>query len=611
MKFKKVTALVIVGMFAAGAMSGCGAGSANQTSATVAPATVQATASAAATESAAPATAAASESAAATQSAAATEPAAPAPSAAAVDQALADAGLDANLKFTDTKHITVEVFDRNADNETPPDTNYFAQYIKDGMLRDHNVDVTFVTVPRWTEDTEINNLMAAGSAPDVCVTYSAPTISTYGQMGAVVDMNPLLTEYKDYLPNLYSLLGNANVYYDQDPVDQHLWSLEALLYINARTSVFVRQDWLQKLNIPTPTTIDGFESMLQAFKDNAQTLLGADADKMVPYSVGYDVGWRADHLFTSFIPNDITDKDWYTHGFDDRRFTEPNIKEGIRVLNKWYNEGLVWKDFSLYSQGGDPTEDNMIKAGYVGAFEHNWDYPYRNGDDSIDANLQRLVGPDAQFVAVDCFQNDAGLYRKYLSSPVDRKVFFPITNNEPVASLLYLDWISNLQNLNFLQTGDEGVNHQTQPDGSIKMLTVTADSATKDRIMNSPNNIDYTITVNGLDLGDMQKSLLSLAQNYSGVDPGLIQTAYNINQNDARIAKAVNVGIINAETGIADALKNKRDTTLNTSITTTPDKFDSVFDAGMQDYLASGGQAIIDERTQKWEQFYGSAVNLP
>ena len=43
------------------------------------------------------------------------------------------------------------------------------------MLRDHNVEVTCAR-PRWTEVDVLNNLLAAGDAPDICVTYSYPTI---------------------------------------------------------------------------------------------------------------------------------------------------------------------------------------------------------------------------------------------------------------------------------------------------------------------------------------------------------------------------------------------------------------------------------------------------
>ena len=503
-----------------------------------------------------------------------------------------------NRRFTKTRSITVEVYDRNNDGGSPPEDNFYTNFIKEGMLRDHNVEVTFIPVGRWTEVEEINNLLAAGDAPDICVTYSYPTIQTYANMGGVLDLAPYLTEYKDLLPNLYDLLGERNLFWNQDPVTGTVWAIEALLFNQARINTFVREDWLKKLNMPEPTTLQEFENMLYAFKNNAQLLLGSEANQMIPFSISFDIGWRADHLLAAFVPNDLTDKEAYIRGFDDRHILYPGIKEGVRVLNKWYNEGLIWKDFNLYGQG-DSTEDNLMKAGYVGSFIHNWDYPYRGGDDGIHANLQKLVGPEAGYIAVAAFKNDAGLYRKFLSNPIDRKVFFPSTNDEPLASLLYLDWISTLENRRFLQIGEEGVTHEKMPDGAIRLL-----SATGDKIMNSPNNIDYTITINGLDLGDPDLNAKSLAFNYAGVDPRYIEKAWPLSMLDGRIIPQFNVGEIKAEEGMGPALSQKRDNFLVQAVSCPPDQFDAVFDAGMQDYLNSGGQAIIDERAAKYAEFY-------
>ena len=501
-------------------------------------------------------------------------------------------------RFTKTRSITVEIYDRSNDGGSPPEDNFYTDFIKEGVLRDHNIEVTFIPVGRWTEVEEINNLLAAGDAPDVCVTYSYPTIQTYANMGGVLDMAPYLEEYKDILPNLYELLGERNLFWNRDPQTGTVWAIEALLFNNARINTFVREDWLKKLNMNEPTNLEEFENMLRAFKDNAQLLLGSEANQMIPFSISYDIGWRADHLLASFVPNDLTDKDAYIRGFDDRHILWPGIKEGVRVLNKWYNEGLIWQDFNLYG-AGDNTEDNLMKAGYVGSFIHNWDYPYRGGEEGIHANMQKLVGPDAAFVAVAAFKNDAGLYRKFLSNPIDRKVFFPSSYDEPVASLLYLDWISNIENRRFLQIGEEGVTHEVMPDGAIRLT-----SATGEKIMNSPNNIDYTITINGLDLGNPDLNARSLSLNYAGVDPRLIEKAWPLSTKDGRIIPQFVVGEIKAEEGMGPALSEKRDNFLVQAVSCSPDQFDAVFDAGMQDYMNSGGQAIIDERAEKYAQFY-------
>lgn len=86
-------------------------------------------------------------------------------------------------KFAETRTITVEVYNRENDGGSDPTNNMYTEYIKQGMLEDHNVQVEFVSVPRWTEVEQINNLLAAGDAPDICVTYDYPTIQTYANMG--------------------------------------------------------------------------------------------------------------------------------------------------------------------------------------------------------------------------------------------------------------------------------------------------------------------------------------------------------------------------------------------------------------------------------------------
>jgi len=168
-----------------------------------------------------------------------------------------DPGNDSNAeivdgKFVKTRKITVEVYDRGNDGGTPPEDNFYTDFIKEGMLRDHNVEVEFVPVGRWTEVDEINNLLAAGTAPDICVTYSYPTIQTYANMGGVLDLAPYLEKYKDMLPNLWDLLKEENIYYDLDPEKGTLWALEARLFHNMRINTFVREDWLKSLVFLNP-----------------------------------------------------------------------------------------------------------------------------------------------------------------------------------------------------------------------------------------------------------------------------------------------------------------------------------------------------------------------
>ncbi len=499
-------------------------------------------------------------------------------------------------KFTETRKITVELFKRG-DND--PTLTPYAEYIKNGMLEKHNVDVEFVIVGRWSEVDDLNNLLAAQNAADVSYTYSYPTILNYADMDGIIDLAPYIEQYKDLLPNLFTLLGEDNIYWDKDPETGKLWALETRLVNNARINTFIRKDWLDKLGLAMPTTKAEFEACLVAFRDNAELLLGADAGRMVPYSTSYDIGWRNNILTVSFVPDAITDEELYIRGYDDRQQFLPGAKEAIRLLNKWYNDGLVWKDFALYGSG-DTTEDDNLKAGFVGAFQHNYDYPYRNGDDSIDANLKRNVGPDAAFVAVDCFENDAGIYRKYLGSTVDRKVCFPSTNTEILASLLYLDFISSPETILALQTGTEGINHERAENGAYMMKAV--DSADPN-YQASLNNIDFTMTCNGQYLGEYTEA--SFGYGYAPVEPAVVEQAYAIAMNGGRVPAHFILPAIEAEVGIGTTLTTERDSFLNKAVTAAVEDFDKVYDEGVENYMSIGGEAIMEERAEKLEAATG------
>jgi len=508
-------------------------------------------------------------------------------------------------KFTTTHKITVEIFERPNDGNSDVTSNPFATYIKEGMLEKYNVEVEFKPEGRWDEANDIPNLLADGKAADVSYTYNSGAVVSYSSMidkngnPGIIDLAPYLEQYKDQLGDLIELLGGEeNLYYDQDPTTKTVFMLEAIKPDLSRITTFIRKDWLDALGLAVPTSEEEFYNCLVAFRDNAETLLGADADKMVPYSTSTDIGWRNDLLSISKVAEDISDETLFVYGYDDRHLLYPGYKEGIRVLNKWYNEGLIWKDFGEHTDATD--EDNMMKAGYVGAFMHNWDYPYRNGDDSIANNLKRNVGDKAEYIPIDCFKNDAGITRKYVGSPVgsDRKVFFPSTNTEILASLLYVNFISSQDTITFLQTGKEGVNYEKTADGAYKNL-----GATGEWIMNSGMNIDYTMTLNGFHLGEATDATRALS--YPGIAPEMVTLANEYGYSNYRIAKHFNVGVIEAETEVGGALTSKRDELLTKAVTASVEEFDSVYDTYMDDYMNAGGEDIINERIEKLAQIYG------
>ena len=528
------------------------------------------------------------------------------------DPRLAEAGLqwrNGNLFFDQTRRITVGIWDRGNEHDPTPYANFWTNWIREEILQTHNIAVEFITIPRWSEVPYMAALLAADSAPFVGSTFDYPTILSFAEMEGIIDMAPLLAAYRDWLPNLYDLLTPTNVYWNQDPNNGTIWAMEGRLMNNARVNTFVRSDWLDVLNMRPPTTLQEFEDMLIAFRDNAQLLLGSDANQMIPFRLTQDVGWTGDPIITSFIPNNITDQQWFVYGFDDRRFMMPGIMEGVRVLNRWFNEGLLWEPFSLYASG-DAVVGDLLRLGFVGSFVSNWDYPFRPSE-AIITTMQEEIGPEANFIVVSPFQNDAGIVRKQLSNPIDRKIFFPHTNTEPLASLLYLDWISRLDTRRFLQFGEEGLNHVRHANGAFEMLPFDLEARPNTPFMASGSNFDITITVNGLDTRDPE-SFASIALGFPGIPAAQVQAALLAQTSHAWVGRAVNVGAIEAEAMFGgDGLNETRNAVFNQAVTAPVAQFDAVWNAGMNSYMQAGGRAIIEERRQAWIDNFGDIQNLP
>lgn len=509
-------------------------------------------------------------------------------------------------KFPETVTIKVECFDR--DGATAANDNMYTDYIKKMALEKYNINVEFVAVPRWTEVDQINNLLAASEAPDICYTYDYATIQAYSDMDGVTDLSEYLTEdYKGLFADLWNWLGSAGMLSHRDPDTGAIYAIEGKRAEFYRTATFVRQDWLDKLGLSKPTTTQEFEDMLVAFRDNAETLLGADADKMVPFSMNQDAGWRTSTILESFMDPAITDKELYINGFDERNFTQNGVKDAVKLLNKWYNMGLIWKDFALYADG-DSTEGDMQKAGYVGAMICNYDIPFRDGEDSVNYNLTQLVAPEAKYVAVDCFQDKNGTYTKYgyATTGSDRKIFMPATNQNVLASFLYLNLISNPEVINYLQLGEEGITYTTNADGSVN--TLAADEAHVANTINSQYNIDYTMTCNGLHLLDDEATIKSKANSYANVDAADVAEAMRVASTDVKFAPQVNVGVIEAESGLGNTLSELRNAGYCKSITASEADFETVWTDSMNQYLTAGGQAIMDERQAAWERVLGDAT---
>lgn len=109
-----------------------------------------------------------------------------------------------------------------------------------------------------------------------------------------------------------------------------------------------RADWLKELGLPAPTTIDEFEAILKAFKDKKGIASPFTQGKnlngeFIAGAYGININWFIDdNKKAAYGP------------------MTPQYKEYLTVLNRWYANGLLDKNF--VSNDGNAVKANMLNG---------------------------------------------------------------------------------------------------------------------------------------------------------------------------------------------------------------------------------------------------------
>ena len=493
--------------------------------------------------------------------------------------------------------IQVEVFDRGSDGgRTRPDNNRWTQWIQEKLLKDENIKVEFFAISRWDETSALINLMAAGNPPDVCLTYSGANITNWSEQGGVFDMAPYinttLKDLNEFLGPDRALPGRRMIERQKNNESGRIYAIPARRMNVARFNTFMRKDWLDALGLPVPKTTQEFFNALRAFKERDPG--GVGAGRVVPFSMtGIRVDMDACNLLDSFIDPALSRRERWINSVAERSFLVPGYKEGVRFLNTMYNAGLVDRDFPLYKDG-EPFA-NLIKSGVVGSFIQSWDQIYRDSDNIL-LDLQKNI-PGADLVPVDCFTSSDGLTHKVCYDAAGVFFFIPKSSKHPEAAMRYLNWLSKYENYHFIQTGPEGVVH-TLVDGVPKLNAAAPDGW----IQNSPQNIDYTMMMNGLFLGSEEENIRALASGYSW-PAARINEAYTLAMTNASPSVVISPKApLLAEGPLGQTLTDKAVVVYTNSIMAPPGQFDAVFDAQVKDWLNSGARKVIDERREKYAE---------
>ncbi|WP_175598000.1 extracellular solute-binding protein [Paenibacillus luteus] len=121
---------------------------------------------------------------------------------------------------------------------------------------------------------------------------------------------------------------------------------------NSDYLLWIRQDWLDKLNLQAPKTIAELEAVMEAFKNNNPQ--GLAPDKVVPLSVGFKTSmntWMGDPSWV-FGAYGTLPSQWNlaADGTLEYGSTNAGIKQGLIKLKEWRDKGYIPQEAALWDE---------------------------------------------------------------------------------------------------------------------------------------------------------------------------------------------------------------------------------------------------------------------
>ena len=224
-------------------------------------------------------------------------------------------------------------------------------------------------------------MMAANSdMPDVFMLanvgaiVTADQIFSYGQQGLIRPLNDLIAEYGEGIYDAYEI----------DPQKEKLitapdgniyglpWTIEAYHH-RANNKFYINQAWLDKLNLETPTTIDGFYDVLIAFRDQDPNGNGKQDEVPLSGSIA-SMMTRSTldcFLMDAFQYSTSYERHWlYLNDNDEVAFgaTTDGFRDGLRFFRKLYTENLLDKEIFVNSNDSLKVLSGAADGNMLGSF---------------------------------------------------------------------------------------------------------------------------------------------------------------------------------------------------------------------------------------------------
>lgn len=482
---------------------------------------------------------------------------------------------DYSAGFPENVTIQIPVYDRGFEGWNPTD-NYYTQWIQQEFGDKYNVTVEYISIARSNEVQDFNQMIAAGNAPDIIFHYDMPAAVNYWSEGA---MQPIdYDEVAFYAPDYWAQMEETiKTYGSIDGENAFIFAARDPIYYNFVT--LIRTDWLEQVNMEMPTTNDELKAVLQAWKDAG---LGTKNEPLITKSFTYFYPW---------IEEGTSDADLALYlDLNVAPFTWNATENYLRDMNEKYNAGLIDPEFYL------ATDDTLAKGKFISGQCGTYSFYMASGTDVFssllanDPNATVAVLPDT---VADGF---APYYYEYPSYGMIMGINANSTAEERAAVYMFLNWMIQPDNLNYLQYGIEGETYNTNEAG-IKVLNA---DYTGDAKQSNNNNKDYWCLVQevqtyGDEAMDLEANKLSLAP--AGYED-IIQQSYDICKlkEDKGLITPIFTKAVESSSEYATDLNSLWQEAYVACVTCTPEEFDDLYAEYSQEYLDAGYQEILDEK---------------
>lgn len=481
------------------------------------------------------------------------------------------------------KTLTVAVFDRgNApSNGETPDNNRWTKWINEKFGEENNIEVKFHTIPRSQEVEMLNVLMASKEAPDIVFTYDKTVYTNFVKQKGLTDLTDIVKEHGQQLTEF---LGDS---LELMKVDGKLYGLTAKRPYEGQFISYIRKDWLDKLGLDVPNTPEELYNTLKAFKENDLDGVGKENTIGMPLTAASfsQEDWQQStlHLVWAFVEQ-MSKKDFYTLP----QIKYPGYKEGVRFLNKMYNDGLIDPDFAL--QNDNKKLEEHISMGRTGFYTR--DINVGINDNGFMGAL-RQNNPEAEYIACEPFKNKDGISPKRRYLPASLYIMIPSFSKSAVEAVKYLNWMADPEIGFNLMQGEEGEHYKL-----VEGVPVTID--TEHNKLTRWNNTDLTIIYNGVNYEDEEKYYTSLRISHDFFGPLKEQSA-KLGINNGYYDPFYTT-ILESENKYRSTLNKKFQELMIKSIMAPTTEFDSVYDSIVDEYMSIGGNEIYEEKCKAFEE---------